>query len=61
MTECKECEEYARSFALYHKASMALMHAYKRMHPEIPENVWPDVAKVNEWAAKQIESIRHDK
>lgn len=52
----QEIEDYRRSFELYHKASMALMHAYKRAHPDVPEDVWPDAATVNEWAAAEIET-----
>jgi Skp family chaperone for outer membrane proteins len=50
----QELVEYERSFALYHNASMALMHAYKAAHPEVPEDVWPDTTQVNEWAAAEI-------
>jgi len=53
-----EIEEYSRSFALYHNASMALMHAYKAAHPEVPDLVWPDATKVNEWAVAEIERLR---
>jgi hypothetical protein len=49
-----ELEDYKRSFELYHKASMALMRAYKEVHPEIPEDVWPDTTVVNVWAADII-------
>lgn len=51
-----EIDDYQRSAALYHRASMALMEAYKRAHSEVPEHVWPDAARVNEWAAKEIET-----
>jgi hypothetical protein len=49
-----EVKDYEASFDLYDEASMALMHAYMRAHPEVPENVWPDVTQVNVWAAEQI-------
>ena len=51
----KQVDELEQSFELYRKASMVLMQAYKRAHPEVPENVWPDVTKVNMWAASLIE------
>jgi hypothetical protein len=50
----EQVADYEHSFQLYHQASMALMHAYKRAHPEVPDNVWPDVGQVNQWAAEQI-------
>jgi len=53
----EELEEYDHSFLLYEKASMALMHAYKGTHPEVPENVWPDTGEVNAWAAAEIERL----
>jgi hypothetical protein len=53
----KEIEDYAASFNLYHKASMALMRAYKQAHPEVPIHVWPDTSVVNEWAAQEIERL----
>ena len=53
----KKLEDYEHSFELYHKASMSLMNAYKRAHPEVPENVWPDATQVNVWAAKLIEKL----
>jgi hypothetical protein len=53
-----EIAEYASSFELYHKASMALMRAYKQAHPEVPNDVWPDTMKVNVWAAAEIERYR---
>lgn len=46
--------DYDRSFDLYHKASMDLMHAYKRAHPDVPANVWPDVGRVNAWAVEKL-------
>jgi hypothetical protein len=49
--------DYTHSFELYHTASMALMHAYKRAHPEVPEDVWPDATQVNVWAAEQIDEV----
>jgi hypothetical protein len=53
----REATEQAHSFELYHKASMALMHAYKRAHPDVPELVWPDATTVNVWAAEQIDEL----
>src|SRR5215510_12535626 len=53
-----EIEDYRRSFALYHNASMTLMHAYKAAHPDVPDLVWPDTAKVNEWAVAEIERLQ---
>jgi hypothetical protein len=50
-----EVVEYEQSFERYHKASMALMDAYKRAHPDVPKDVWPDVGVVNAWAVDQIE------
>src|SRR5262245_47487939 len=37
----KELVDYQSSFALYYKASMALMDAYKATHPATPDLVWP--------------------
>lgn len=56
----EEIEDYERSFELYHRASMALMHVYKRAH-SMPENVWPDAAAVSEWAAEEIETLKADR
>lgn len=53
-----EIEDYRSSFALYDKASTALMQAYKAAHPDVPENVWPDATKVNVWAEAEIERLR---
>jgi len=55
--KCPEYEDWRRSFDSNHEASMALMRAYKRAHPEVPANVWPDVTTVNVWAAEQIEKL----
>ena len=49
-----EVESYEVSFRLYERASRALMAAYKRAHPDVPESVWPDTTKVNVWAADEI-------
>ena len=51
-------EDYQRSFALYYKASMALMDAYKRTHPDVPDLVWPAATAVNVWASGEIEALR---
>ncbi len=56
-----ELADLESSFALYHEASMALMHAYKAAHPEVPENVWPDAGKVNYWAASELERLRKER
>jgi hypothetical protein len=54
-----EIADYASSFELYHKASMALMIAYKQAHPEEGLiKVWSDTTKVNVWAAAEIERLR---
>jgi hypothetical protein len=55
-----EIEDYRQSFELYYKASTTLMEAYKRAHPEVPENLWPDASRVNLWAAAEIERLRAD-
>lgn len=52
-----EISDYERSFELYHKASMALMRAYKRAHPNVPDGVWPDTGKVNEWTEAEIAAL----
>lgn len=54
----KYCDDFDKSHELYHRASMSLMHAYKRAHPEVPENIWPDVTKVSIWAAELIEKMK---
>jgi len=54
----KELADYQSSFALYYKASMALMDAYKATHPATPDLVWPDATAVNLWAAGELQHLR---
>lgn len=56
-----EIEDLHRSFELYHAASMALMRAYQQTHPDVPADVWPGTAQVNDWAAKEIERLQADR
>lgn len=53
----RELRDFERSFELYSKASRALALAYKRAHPGVPDNVWPDATRVNVWAAERIEQL----
>lgn len=57
----RELADYERSFSLYHKASMALLDAYKKAHPEVPDGVWTDASKVSAWAAQELERLRSGK
>jgi hypothetical protein len=52
--QLQERDDLKRSFELFHRASMALMLAYKAAHPEVPGNVWPDMTATNVWAAEQL-------
>lgn len=56
----EEHRDYQRSFALFEKAAATLMVAYKRAHPEVTDDIWPDMTTVNTWAAEQLKPVtRH--
>lgn len=50
----KNLADFESSFKLYDHASRALMQSYKKAHPNVPENAWPDASRVNAWAASLL-------